>query len=173
MDDLGRGQHFDSVKDAKRDFDVVVLVDEHVNVLEDQFELLNPCLQVLVFSKDAFGFQVELGFILKHLGVLRDFQLLPEVVAAHLKQLKSDSFFVEEALELLGSGERRHLRDINPELEQSYVIEGSFQDHDGICKAGEYVWRTAGSKHETYSAEGCVILAVYRKPNLFRSGPAY
>ena len=61
----------------------------------------------------------------------------------------------------------------HPELEQSYVIEGSFQDHDGICKAGEYVWRTAGSKHETYSEEGCVILAVYRKPNLFRSGPAY
>jgi anti-sigma factor ChrR (cupin superfamily) len=61
----------------------------------------------------------------------------------------------------------------HPELEQSYVIEGSFQDHDGICKAGEYVWRTPGSKHETYSENGCVILAVYRKPNLFRSGPAY
>ena len=61
----------------------------------------------------------------------------------------------------------------HPELEQSYVIEGSFSDHDGICRAGEYVWRTAGSKHETYSEEGCVILAVYRKPNLFRSGPAY
>jgi hypothetical protein len=27
----------------------------------------------------------------------------------------------------------------HPELEQSYVIEGSFSDHDGICRAGEYV----------------------------------
>lgn len=61
----------------------------------------------------------------------------------------------------------------HPELEQSYVIEGSFSDHDGTCRAGEYVWRKAGSKHQTYSEEGCVIIAVYRKPNLFRSGPAY
>ncbi len=29
----------------------------------------------------------------------------------------------------------------HPEIEQSYVIEGSFYDHDGICRAGEYVWR--------------------------------
>ena len=61
----------------------------------------------------------------------------------------------------------------HPELEQSYVIEGSFYDHDGICRAGEYVLRTPGSKHKTKSDEGCVILAVYRKPNLFRDGPAY
>ena len=61
----------------------------------------------------------------------------------------------------------------HPELEQSYVIEGSFYDHDGICRAGEYVWRQPGSKHETHSDEGCIILAVYRKPNMFRDGPAY
>ena len=61
----------------------------------------------------------------------------------------------------------------HPEIEPSFVLEGSFYDHDGICRAGEYVWRKAGSTHETYSEEGCVILAVYRKPNLFRSGPAY
>ncbi|MYJ71890.1 MAG: anti-Sigm factor, ChrR, partial [Rhodospirillaceae bacterium] len=27
----------------------------------------------------------------------------------------------------------------HPEIEQSYVIEGSFYDHDGICRAGEFV----------------------------------
>ena len=58
----------------------------------------------------------------------------------------------------------------HPEIEQSYVIEGSFYDHDGIARAGEYVWRRPGSSHETHSDEGCVILAVYRKPNVFRSG---
>lgn len=57
----------------------------------------------------------------------------------------------------------------HPEIEQSYVIEGSFYDHDGIARAGEYVWRTAGSFHETRTDEGCVILAVYRKPNMFRN----
>jgi anti-sigma factor ChrR (cupin superfamily) len=27
------------------------------------------------------------------------------------------------------------------EIEQSWVLEGSFYDHDGICRAGEFVWR--------------------------------
>ena len=55
----------------------------------------------------------------------------------------------------------------HPELEQSYVLEGSFYDHDGICRAGEYVWRQPESYHETKSDEGCILLAVYRKPNNF------
>src|SRR5450755_4638701 len=57
----------------------------------------------------------------------------------------------------------------HPEIEQSWVLEGSFYDHDGICRAGQYVWRTPGSMHETHSDEGCVILAIYRKPNIFRN----
>ena len=56
----------------------------------------------------------------------------------------------------------------HPAIEQSYVIEGSFYDHDGICRAGEFVWRRPGSFHETHSDEGAVILAVYRKPNAFQ-----
>jgi anti-sigma factor ChrR (cupin superfamily) len=55
----------------------------------------------------------------------------------------------------------------HPEIEQSYVLEGSFYDHDGICRAGEFVYRVPGSLHETHSDEGCVLLAVYRKPNTF------
>ena len=55
----------------------------------------------------------------------------------------------------------------HPEIEQTWVLEGSFYDHDGICKAGEYVWRTPCSIHETHSDTGAVILAIYRKPNMF------
>jgi ChrR Cupin-like domain len=33
----------------------------------------------------------------------------------------------------------------HPEIEQTFVIEGSFYDHDGICRAGEFVWPTAAS----------------------------
>lgn len=55
----------------------------------------------------------------------------------------------------------------HPEIEQSYVLEGSFSDHDGICRAGQFVWRKPGSLHETRSDEGCTILAIYRKPNIF------
>lgn len=57
----------------------------------------------------------------------------------------------------------------HPEIEQSFVLEGSFYDHDGICRAGQYVWRTPGSFHETHSDEGAVLLAVYRKPNVFQN----
>ena len=57
----------------------------------------------------------------------------------------------------------------HPEIEQSFVLEGSFHDHDGICKAGEYVWRQPGSFHETRSDEGAILLAVYRKPNVFQN----
>jgi anti-sigma factor ChrR (cupin superfamily) len=55
----------------------------------------------------------------------------------------------------------------HPELEQAFVLEGSMGDHDGTCNAGEYVWRKAGSFHENVSETGAVVLAVYRKPNIF------
>jgi len=53
----------------------------------------------------------------------------------------------------------------HPEIEQSYVIEGSFYDHEGICRVGSF--------HETHSDEGAVILAVYRKPNVFQHSAGY
>ena len=61
----------------------------------------------------------------------------------------------------------------HPEIEQSWVLEGSFSDHDGICRAGQFVWRKPGSMHETRSDEGCVILAIYRKPNIFRNSAGF
>jgi quercetin dioxygenase-like cupin family protein len=61
----------------------------------------------------------------------------------------------------------------HPEIEQTFVLEGSFYDHDGICRAGEFVWRRVGSFHETRSDEGAIILAVYRKPNVFRHSSGY
>ncbi len=61
----------------------------------------------------------------------------------------------------------------HPEIEQSFVLEGSFSDHDGTAHAGEYVWRKPKSKHETYSKEGCIILAIYRKPNVFKGSAGF
>ena len=55
----------------------------------------------------------------------------------------------------------------HPELEQAYVLEGSMYDHDGTCSAGEYVWRKPGSLHENHSDTGAIVLAVYRKQNIF------
>jgi anti-sigma factor ChrR (cupin superfamily) len=56
------------------------------------------------------------------------------------------------------------------ELEQSFVLEGSVEDHDGVATAGDYIWRRAGSQHENSSPNGAVLLAVYRKPNIYYHG---
>ena len=62
---------------------------------------------------------------------------------------------------------------VHPELEQAYMIEGSMSDHDGVCRAGEYVWRTAGSYHENQSDEGAIVLAIYRKLNIFQNSVGF
>ena len=61
----------------------------------------------------------------------------------------------------------------HPEIEQTFVLEGSFYDHDGICRAGEFVWRRVGSFHETHSDKGAILLAIYRKPNVFQHNIGY
>jgi len=53
------------------------------------------------------------------------------------------------------------------EIEQTYVLAGSFSDHAGTCTAGNYVWRRSGSRHEAWTEEGCLVLAVFLKPNKF------
>ena len=35
------------------------------------------------------------------------------------------------------------------------------------------MWRHAGSMHETFSEEGCTILAIYRKPNIFAKSAGF
>ncbi len=56
---------------------------------------------------------------------------------------------------------------MHPELEQAYVLEGAMHDHDGVAVAGDFIWRKGGSKHDNSSPDGAVILAVYRKPNIY------
>ena len=53
------------------------------------------------------------------------------------------------------------------ELEQTYVIEGSFEDDEGVCTAGNYVWRPPGSRHVARSGTGAVMIGFFLKPNIF------
>jgi anti-sigma factor ChrR (cupin superfamily) len=55
----------------------------------------------------------------------------------------------------------------HPELEQTFILEGSVRDHDGVGVAGDYIWRKPGSLHDNTSDTGAVVFAVYRKPNVF------
>ena len=54
------------------------------------------------------------------------------------------------------------------EIEQTYVLEGSLVCGEGECKAGEFVWRPAGSRHEAWGGpQGGVMLAMFQIPNRF------
>jgi anti-sigma factor ChrR (cupin superfamily) len=53
-------------------------------------------------------------------------------------------------------------------IEQTYVLEGSLVCGEGECKAGEYVWRPAGSRHEAWAGpQGGLMLAIFQIPNRF------
>ena len=53
------------------------------------------------------------------------------------------------------------------EIEQTYVLEGSFEDDEGEVTAGNYISRPAGSRHVARSPKGAIILAMFLKPNVF------
>jgi anti-sigma factor ChrR (cupin superfamily) len=53
-------------------------------------------------------------------------------------------------------------------IEQTYVLEGTLHCGEGICGAGEFVWRPAGSRHEAWAGpDGCLALAMFQMPNRF------
>ncbi|HTP62380.1 MAG TPA: cupin domain-containing protein [Burkholderiales bacterium] len=53
-------------------------------------------------------------------------------------------------------------------IEQTYVLEGSLVCGEGECKAGEFVWRPAGSRHEAWAGpQGGLMLAMFQVPNKF------
>jgi anti-sigma factor ChrR (cupin superfamily) len=52
-------------------------------------------------------------------------------------------------------------------IEQSWVLEGSLVDDEGEATAGNFVWRPAGNRHDAHSPNGCLVLSMFLKPNLF------
>jgi len=53
-------------------------------------------------------------------------------------------------------------------IEQTYVLEGSLVCGEGECKAGDFVWRPAGSRHVAWAGpQGGLMLAMFQIPNRF------
>jgi anti-sigma factor ChrR (cupin superfamily) len=57
-------------------------------------------------------------------------------------------------------------------IEQTYVLEGHLVDKEGPAKgieakAGEFVWREAGSRHVAWCPQGGLMLAIFQVPNKF------
>lgn len=53
----------------------------------------------------------------------------------------------------------------HPELEQTYMLEGSMVDDEGECTAGNFVWRPGGSRHVARCPNGAVFIAFFQKPS--------
>ncbi|MEW5863892.1 MAG: cupin domain-containing protein [Pseudomonadota bacterium] len=53
-------------------------------------------------------------------------------------------------------------------IEQTYVLAGSLVCGEGECRAGDFVWRPAGSRHEAWGGPaGGTMLAIFQIPNRF------
>jgi anti-sigma factor ChrR (cupin superfamily) len=57
-------------------------------------------------------------------------------------------------------------------IEQTWVLEGHLVDRTGPdagieCKAGQFIWRPAGSRHSAWSPDGAVLLGFFQLPNKF------
>jgi anti-sigma factor ChrR (cupin superfamily) len=54
------------------------------------------------------------------------------------------------------------------QIEQTWVLEGSLVCGEGECKAGEFVWRPAGSRHEAWGGpQGGLMIGMFQLPNRF------
>jgi anti-sigma factor ChrR (cupin superfamily) len=58
-------------------------------------------------------------------------------------------------------------------VEMTYVLEGSLQDDEGVCTAGNFVWRPAGNTHEAVAPDGALILGIFMRPNHFAAGQKF
>lgn len=53
------------------------------------------------------------------------------------------------------------------DVEQTWVLEGSLVDHEGVALAGTFVWRPPGSRHVATAPNGALLLGIFQKPNRF------
>lgn len=60
-----------------------------------------------------------------------------------------------------GAGIPEHLHE---DIEQTLVLEGSLEDHEGACTAGNFVVRAKGSRHAPVAPNGCTMLVFFMKP---------
>ena len=89
-------------------------------------------------------------------------------------QADGEKFWIKPLYENRLRGERTCLMKIDPgarfpphahdEVEQIYVLSGSFYDQDRTLRADDYACRAPGAMHTTGSEEGAVLLVIYSRP---------
>ena len=58
-------------------------------------------------------------------------------------------------------------------LEQTFMLEGSLEDAEGRCGAGDFVWRPGGNIHVAHAPDGATFLAIFNRPNRFFDGTKF
>ena len=58
-------------------------------------------------------------------------------------------------------------------LEQTFMLEGSLEDAEGSCGAGDFVWRPGGNIHVAHSPNGATFISVFNRPNRFFDGTKF
>src|SRR4026208_1871897 len=89
-----------------------------------------------------------------------------------IKVLYSDDSGITTALFKLAPGAVVPLHE-HTALEQTYVLEGTLEDHEGVCGPGQFCWRPAGNQHEAVAPQGALILGFFLKANRFRHGEKF
>lgn len=56
------------------------------------------------------------------------------------------------------------------EIEQSFLLDGSLEDEEGLFTAGNFVWRPAGSQHVARAPNGALVLAMFLRSNIMLAG---
>src|SRR2546429_123495 len=49
-------------------------------------------------------------------------------------------------------------------LEQTFMLEGSLEDAEGSCGAGDFVWRPGGKIHVAHAPNGATFFSVFNRP---------
>ena len=83
----------------------------------------------------------------------------------------ADGFRIKPLVEDPGSGIRTWLMKVEPgafaelhaheEIEQIYVVEGSFYDQEKSYRAGDFIVRAPGAMHTAGSDSGAIVLLFY------------
>jgi anti-sigma factor ChrR (cupin superfamily) len=83
----------------------------------------------------------------------------------------AEGFWIKPLWQNAGDSERTWLMKVDAgafagmhahdEIEQIYVLEGSFYDQERTVNAGDFIVRAPGAMHESGSKTGAVVLLVY------------
>ena len=62
---------------------------------------------------------------------------------------------------------------VHEDVEMTWVLEGTFEDHEGVCTAGNFVVRPKGSRHSPVAPNGALTLVFFLKGNIRLTNSMY